>query len=306
MWYIVSMAGLINNIDGEVGDTIKALDRIFPGYSIGSRRRALKKDIKAYKEDRLWLDKLGLPEEDKKLAIIRLQRDLLHADNLKQIVQDAAPQIRKATDVKDLDPDWVDNFAEKAGKISDEDMQRLWSKLLAGEVNDHGTFAKKTVNTLYELDKDTAKAFSKYCTYALKRLYPKHTDTFYNHHLALSHRYTPSRKKVTIIPTKQIKSLADAGLITQVYKEVLPIPPKTKIEGFSDQTNIIMFENSIEKGYRFVLSYFPFTRVGDQLCRLCEWGTAPDIENIIRSLPHPDGILVDLIPRKDTSIVSAN
>jgi hypothetical protein len=42
-------------------------------------------------------------------------------------------------------------------------MQGLWSRVLAGEANELGAFAKRTVNLLGDLDKDDAILFTKLC-----------------------------------------------------------------------------------------------------------------------------------------------
>jgi hypothetical protein len=42
-------------------------------------------------------------------------------------------------------------------------MQQLWSRVLAGEANSPGVFAKKTVNLLADLDKSDALAFTRLC-----------------------------------------------------------------------------------------------------------------------------------------------
>ncbi len=54
--------------------------------------------------------------------------------------------------------------------ISDEQMQALWAKILAGEANGPGRFSKKTVNIVASLDKSDAEAFTTLCGFAIKIL----------------------------------------------------------------------------------------------------------------------------------------
>lgn len=42
-------------------------------------------------------------------------------------------------------------------------MQSLWSRVLAGEANQPGAFAKRTVNLLADLDKEDAILFVQLC-----------------------------------------------------------------------------------------------------------------------------------------------
>lgn len=89
-----------------------------------------------------------MPEEDKRLIVARYRHDLLHADNLSRIVQGAASQINEASNTDDMDPDWIDDFIDKAQRTSNEDMQHLWPNLLAGEANAQCTFSKKAILAL--------------------------------------------------------------------------------------------------------------------------------------------------------------
>ena len=54
-------------------------------------------------------------------------------------------------------------FFEKSRIVSDNEMQELWSRVLAGEANDPGTYSKRTVNFLSDLDKGEAALFTKLC-----------------------------------------------------------------------------------------------------------------------------------------------
>lgn len=287
----------VDEADKDAGQVIDALRRLFPGIPLGSCRRALKKNIKTYEKERRQVADSDISEADKTIILAFLQRELLHMDNLTQIVQDAAPQIDKATGLNDLDPDWIDDFTEKAEKISDKEVQHLWSKLLAGKANDHGTFSKKTMATLYELDKDTAKIFSTYCTYAVQNSNRK--STFDNLYTPLSN-WGASHNKDFILDIGQLKSLEDAGLITRQYNVRMTVPANLTVNGFLTNISKIMFRNNENQEQHIYFTVYPFTRVGDQLCSLCNWGTAANIENIIKSLLPSPGVVASFIPKNLT------
>ena len=59
--------------------------------------------------------------------------------------------------------DWITNFFDKCRIVSDEEMQSLWAKVLAGEANSPGTYSKRTVNLLGSLDKTDAELFTSLC-----------------------------------------------------------------------------------------------------------------------------------------------
>ena len=73
--------------------------------------------------------------------------------------------------------------------VSDQDMQLLWSRVLAGEANAPGFFSKRTVNFLTDLDKTEARWFSNMYGYAcqfqdgnLVPLVLDHETDIYNRH----------------------------------------------------------------------------------------------------------------------------
>src|SRR5712692_1338799 len=85
--------------------------------------------------------------------------------NIESITQKALPLLDEKASPQNVEDDWITNFFEKSRIISDEQMQRLWSGVLAGEANSPGTFSKRTVNLLADLDKGDAELFMRLCSF---------------------------------------------------------------------------------------------------------------------------------------------
>ena len=49
--------------------------------------------------------------------------------------------------------DWLIRYYEAVGNISDENMQDLWAKILAGEINSPSAYSLKTIDTLRNMRK---------------------------------------------------------------------------------------------------------------------------------------------------------
>ena len=77
---------------------------------------------------------------------------------LSYLNSDAAPQ--------DVENDWGTNFFEKCRNVSDEEMQQVWGRILAGEANKPGFFSRKTVNVMADLGKADAELFRNLCRFA--------------------------------------------------------------------------------------------------------------------------------------------
>ena len=96
-------------------------------------------------------------------------------DNMESITAKALPQIGDDAKTENVEDDWITNFFDKCRLISDEEMQTLWSKVLAGEANSPGRFSRRTVNFMASLSKSDAALFSTLCGFCW---ISERTDTF--------------------------------------------------------------------------------------------------------------------------------
>lgn len=64
------------------------------------------------------------------------------------------------------DFDWFVRFYEAVGNISDDTMQELWAKILAGEISRPSSFSLKTIDTLRNIGKKEAELFVKVCAHS--------------------------------------------------------------------------------------------------------------------------------------------
>src|SRR4051812_31879633 len=63
--------------------------------------------------------------------------------NIEDITRKALPELSDNSQPAEVDDDWLTNFFDKCRLISDEEMQGLWSKVLAGEANSPGMYSKR-------------------------------------------------------------------------------------------------------------------------------------------------------------------
>ena len=64
----------------------------------------------------------------------------------------------------EVDHDWTARFFNDVQDVSSEEMQQLWAKILAGEVERPGNTSIKTLGILKNLDKATANLFRQFCS----------------------------------------------------------------------------------------------------------------------------------------------
>jgi len=83
--------------------------------------------------------------------------------NIEAITQQALPLLNEESDPRNVDNDWIANFFDKSRIVSDNEMQILWARILAGEANAPGQYSKRSVNLLSSFDKRDAQLFASLC-----------------------------------------------------------------------------------------------------------------------------------------------
>lgn len=88
-------------------------------------------------------------------------------NNIEAIINKALPEVTEQARPDQVEDDWITHFFDKCRLISDEEMQSLWARVLAGQVNSPGRYSKRTVEILSYLEKTDAMLFSKLCSFGI-------------------------------------------------------------------------------------------------------------------------------------------
>ena len=88
--------------------------------------------------------------------------------NIESITHQAIPHLNEDSEPDKIEDDFLRNFFDKCRIVSDEQMQDIWARILAGEANVPGTFSRKTVNILADMDKSDAELFTTLCSFVWK------------------------------------------------------------------------------------------------------------------------------------------
>lgn len=88
--------------------------------------------------------------------------------NARAVLEAAADELGdKEVDDHEPDPDWTARFFDCVQDVSSEDMQRIWAKILAGEVENPGRTSLRTLDTLKNMTKREAEMFRDICSFVL-------------------------------------------------------------------------------------------------------------------------------------------
>ncbi len=129
--------------------------------------------------------KIEITDLHRRAASRWIEEEAQRQKNMEDITAKALPGLNEDAKPDSIEDDWLVNFFDKCRIVSDDEMQGLWSRVLSGEANGPGTYSKRTVNFLSDLDKAEAKLFTKLCgfTWDIGGIYPlifDHEAEIYN------------------------------------------------------------------------------------------------------------------------------
>lgn len=156
------------------------------------------------------------------------------------------------------DFDWFVRFYEAAGSVSDDTMQNLWAKILAGEIAQPSSFSLKTIDVLKNLSKKDAELFIKICSHSFVM-----NDS--NYFLPHEDEYL----KFAGIAYENIMKLNELGLMFNngliSFKLNISNTPQTLIVNHG---LAMMIASSSGKPEIACMGHYPFTEVGKELSTL--------------------------------------
>lgn len=103
------------------------------------------------------------------INMVRTAREQRQLNNIVNIYANTARelQIIENIDKTPVDPDWSARFFDYAKDISNEEAQVVWAKVLAGEIVKPGSFFKRTLSILRDIESFEAKWFAEICQFVL-------------------------------------------------------------------------------------------------------------------------------------------
>ena len=105
-------------------------------------------------------------DELQRRALYRLAaEEAKKQENIENVMEGAFDQVTDDAKPEAVDEDWISNFIDKVKTVSNKDVQKKWSKILAGEANNPGSFSKRSINVLHEIDTKDANLFTELCRY---------------------------------------------------------------------------------------------------------------------------------------------
>jgi hypothetical protein len=246
---IISLEGLSKPINTLIEKISNATGVLYEPTKI---RRKAKAEADAKKTKALVNLEI---EEIQKRALNRLvNEEIKKQENIENITEKCFESLGENAKPENIEDDWISNFFDKCKLISDNEMQNLWSKVLAGEANNPGRYSKRTIEFMSTMDKYDAELFNKLAIFCWNfgTLQP----------IILSFE---DKETTDILNYSDLAHLNNIGLIS------LETFGLSKILKNQDQLNIsycgrlvtLKFPNS--ESNKFSIGHVSLTKIGDDL-----------------------------------------
>ena len=157
---LIDLGDLSKPADTLIRKVSDAVGGIFAPYQV---KRIAKAEAEAAMIEAQ--SEIEISELHRRAAHRFIEEEAQRQTNMEDITAKALPQLNAEATPDSIENDWLVNFFDKSRIVSDNEMQVLWARVLAGEANASGTFSKRTVNFLSDLDKVDAELLTKLCRF---------------------------------------------------------------------------------------------------------------------------------------------
>jgi uncharacterized repeat protein (TIGR03899 family) len=163
------------------------------------------------------------------------------------------PEVESYSPEEPLDADWISKFFSAIEDVSDEEMQRLWGKVLAGEVKQPKSFGLRTLEFLKTLSKTEAEVFAKVAQFSAIGADKEFIGDFQKGKLL--EKFNVSFLDILLL--KELGILLPETLMIKFF-------PKEHPTSFTYQGHIVVIEHDAELGLQVLV----FSRIGAELLHL--------------------------------------
>lgn len=190
----------------------------------------------------------------------------------------------------EVDPDWFQQFCDLVLNISNQTMQQLWAKILAGEISQPGSFSLKTLFLLQRMSFKEALALQKAASLTCRvRLQD-------SGHIYFGYVRKPSIWQLLTGRSRAVLNLSQFGL---TYPQILNLIDLNLLHQIEIESGELIPEQSLHLQYHqhqltckakcsgVVLQYYKFTPVGAELLPLLNSHANPAYLQAIKQLFSP-------------------
>ena len=206
---------------------------------------------------------VGIDSTDVQNLLARTQQRLLQDEvkkqqNMDAVVANAAEELRTKEKVSEtpVDEDWSTRFRNIAKDVSSEEMQFIWGKVLAGEVEKPGSFSMRTLETIRNLSKNEAATFQRMIPFIIQM----NSDIFFSSDKEIMRKYG--------IAYAEIMVLNECGLVELNEISYNPMMKKGDTRNLITDERIAIISGISETSVKVTFLAYALTNAGRELYRI--------------------------------------
>ncbi|WP_290614163.1 TIGR03899 family protein [Arsukibacterium sp. UBA3155] len=219
----------------------------------------------------------GAPEPGTALTLaqrvtrrLQMQRER-QQQNLEKIMALALEYCPERVSAQEIDPDWFSQYCELVLNISNDNMQQLWAKILAGEIATPGRFSLKTLQILQQMSHKEAQSLQLAASLSCRSRQEQSGRIYFGYIRKPSLWQLLTGRSMALLNLSQfglsypqILNLVDIGILHNVEIESGELQPGQSFSWqFQSQT---LNCTALKRGV--VLQYYKYTAVGTELLPL--------------------------------------
>jgi len=286
---MVKLKGSLVNL--EVGDieiskgAQKLFDKVLrvlaPRRSVNAERAASEERLMKAENQitiaRMWVEAQAEFQAIQERAELRtMSEQVRQQQNIEAVTVKAIPHLTEDAQPDKVDDDWLSHLLDNCRNVTDEQMQSVWSRILASEVNKPGSFSKRTLDLVRSLEKHEAELFRQICNRSIVdedgRLIPIIADY---HHATFAG---------SNLDFDSLSHLDSIGLIKyDAFSEYVENKrPETDVFRYGTKALHLRLSQRKLNEWHLNVGHVLFTQMGSELARICATETVPGfVEHLI-------------------------
>lgn len=202
-------------------------------------------------------------------------RDKQKVENAINIVAKAEQQFNEGEQVSSepVDKDWLNRFLDYAEDVSEEEMQKIWARILAGEVKQPKSFSLRTLDVLRNMTKEEAELFVEISKYV------------YGGQNILNEK--------SIIKFESILTLNDIGLVLlESINNTVKIPSNGKIYLKLTKNKRLNIDSNESVNKEVNIHIYALSKAGEELYKIVDTNISLDVVQFIANKIKSEGNFV--------------
>ena len=224
-------------------------------------------------------------------------QETIKQHNIESVVDNAYEILEKEEycSAEPVEQGWINRFFDSVADISDEDLQKLWGKVLAGEIRQPRSYSLRTLETLKNLAKHEAQVFQKVLPFVIDG----GGDKFIASKSSIHNKYG--------VTYEDIMLLDECGLIISNGTVSLTIIASEDTI-IAHNTQHALIAEDIKEEKKFSFGIYSLTKAGKELLNILEYEPnniyfSDFAENVFKENKHSN-LTIQVIKNVNGSIVN--